>query len=90
MVKIDRKTAILRANAIQKELANIDGDLDKRESLMKEYEMLKTTIDDGSKSKYKEIILKTGSTMVTAGFVYLLNRNGFLDKVAMQFIPKHI
>lgn len=89
MPKVDKKAAIMRANAIQQELANIDGDLDKRDSLMKEYEMLRTTIDDGSKSKYKEILLKMCTTMVTTGFIYALDRNGVLNKMAMSFIPKH-
>lgn len=89
MVKVDRKSAIIRVNAIQKELATIDGDLDKRDSLMKEYEMYKSIIDDGSKCKLKEILLKTCSTMVTVGVVYALDRNGVLNKVAMSFIPKH-
>ena len=89
MVKVDKKAAIMRVNAIQQELATIDGDLDKRDSLMKEYEMYKSIIDDGSKCKFKEILLKTCSTMVTVGVVYALDRNGVLNKVAMSFIPKH-
>lgn len=89
MVKVDRKSAIMRMNAIQKELATIDGDLDKRDSLMKEYELYKSIIDDGSKSKFKEILLKTCSSVVTVGAVYAFNRIGVLDKMAMSFIPKH-
>lgn len=89
MVKVDRKSAIMRMNAIQKELATIDGDLDKRDSLMKEYEMYKSIIDDGSKSKFKEILFKTGSTVVNVAVVYAFNRIGVLDKMAMSFIPKH-
>lgn len=89
MVKVDKKAAIMRVNAITKELATIDGDLDKRDSLMKELEVYKSIIDDGSKTKMKEILLKTCSTMVTVGVVYALDRNGVLNKVAMSFIPKH-
>lgn len=89
MVKVDRKAAIMRVNAITKELSTIDGDLDKRESLMKELEVYKSIIDDGSKTKMKEILLKTASTMVTVAVVYALDRNGVLNKVAMSFIPKH-
>lgn len=90
MVKMDRKAAILRCNEIQKELAKSDADLDKRESLMKEFEMLHATIDDGSKSKVKEALIKGFITVGCIGAACAFNHNCIIDKFASSFIPKHI
>lgn len=90
MVRKDKKAVILRYNAIIKELSNPNTDEKTKESLLKEFESLKTEVNDETRSEIKKTLIKTLGILSTMIGYAVLDRNFILNKAAFSFMPKHI
>lgn len=90
MVRKDKKAVVLRYNAIIKELSNPNIDEKTRESLLKEFESLKTEVNDETKSEIKKTLIKTFGILAAMFWCAFLDKSYILNKAAFGFIPKHI